>query len=95
MIYELFEGFSEGFWADMPKEEIDENYARSGITIVHFAVGGRRIFLDDSVNREEAKYYLDTQKPEQVSPDWSNLYSRQNRVYGYGAIHPYYERKKT
>ena len=93
MIYELFEGFSEGFWTDLSKEEIDENFAKRGITIFHTSHGTRRIFIDDTVNEFEAIVCRSRRDAKQAGPDWKSLYEKMESVYGYGSLHPYYEEK--
>ncbi len=87
MIYELFEGFSEGFMAGIAEDDLNEHLATMGVTIV-YTPSGRRVFIDDSVNSGEADYYISTHQSEPVEVDWEAF--RRDSIRGYGALHPYY-----
>ena len=60
--YEFFEGYSAGFMIDKDTSEIQEALERDGVTLVHYRIGGRRLFLDDEVNPEYADVLKRTQK---------------------------------
>ena len=94
MIYELFEGFSGGFisaFESLEDPELNDLLEEKGVTIVYPSYGGRKIFIDDAVNKEEAEYYIKTHENAPADPDWRQL-SKFDMI-GYGKRHPYYTQK--
>ena len=86
MIYELFEGFSEGFMAGLTREELNTHFAEIGVTLV-YAPDGRHVYLDDTVSRIAAEYYIGHYENKAVTIDWKKLNGYD--MIGYAILHPY------
>ena len=87
MIYELFEGFSEGFMVGMTEEELNAHFSEIGVTLV-YAPEGRHVYIDDRINKNWAEYYIGSQKSKPVTVDWEKL--KDYDMIGYAILHPYW-----
>lgn len=92
MIFEMMEGYSEGLMGGFTREELNEHFAKEGVTIVYID-NGRHVYLDDTILPVYAEEMLTTMEHEQVEVDWFRCYDK-GIVVGYGAMHPYLDLEK-
>ena len=94
MIYELLEGYSNGFIYGMKGDELNEVLSEQGVTIVYKPDFTRHVFIDDSVSPEYTEDCLRSMKYKPVEEvDWKYFYLH-GEIIGHGAVHPYFDMEK-